>query len=385
MRKDLTNFWLAWRKTCDVRKCMVADIVRKTCADSPKLAADADSIAEDAIRVVKKTNKAMAGWISSARKVEALKWASGNVSAETANDADEGEVGSEAEEAENDAGELVGNSDFSQAEESDDDAVAKAAVVKEGQKYAKANRVSEFIEYVEPWRRDDLSVVSAFELIQTNLYATAQKGESDADGRGEPLMNGKKLKSYLFEDIGGRAGGLSQNLWGYLLKKQMVYVGGRPYPSRLIMLAKESFKNSVVESIAPGGDSVPAVSSVEVENLKIEIDEAADVFRKHLDKSWGRYSVKARVALCCAFMEYNMCDAFVERISGTSGKRLSAVKNRCVGEAFMALKDGGCSVDTVRGLFMGKGQSVLMEYADKDDACCQLVEHFGPRKVDAGN
>lgn len=49
----------------------------------------------------------------------------------------------------------------------------------------------------------DSGLGSAFEIIESHLYAKQH-------------LNGKAFKSYLFEDIGSREGGMNKNMYGYL-------------------------------------------------------------------------------------------------------------------------------------------------------------------------
>ena len=55
---DLTNFWLAWRKTCSIRLCTESHRgeLRAACEDAPELAADAENISRLALKVMGITN-----------------------------------------------------------------------------------------------------------------------------------------------------------------------------------------------------------------------------------------------------------------------------------------------------------------------------------------
>ena len=395
MRKDVTNFWKAWRETCDIRECMNVERLRKL--KSQELASDAELIAADARDIMRKTNKYLADWISKPRKVAALK----GMSAESRDE--EVESGSDEEHETSDArnfskvdnrGHLAseeGESVFSNISESDDDNSHYVSVISSAQKFASGRRMSEFQDYVQLWRSGDLDVPSAFEFIQVDLYNEAQKGEKVGERTYqyggeiktepiyEPMFKGKKLKDYLFEDIGSRNGGISKNLWGYLLKKEMVRCNGRKYPSRLIMVADKSFKDSAVE--VKGTDDTEnqremAVAPEEIGRNDIDVEEAASELRKILDKRWERYNIKERVVLWCAFMKYNLSDKFVEKVTNTSGKRLNDVKIRCVGEVFTSLKNGGFDIDTVRRLFYSRGQEVLGEFVGKDKICMEVDKYF---------
>ena len=395
MRKDVTNFWKAWRETCDIRECMNVERLRKL--KSQELALDAELIAADARDIMRITNKYLADWISKPRKVEALK----GMSAESRDE--EVESGSDEEHETSDARNFSkvdnrghfaseeGESVFSNISESDDDNSHYVSVISSNQKFASGRRVSEFQDYVQLWRSGDLNVPSAFEFIQVDLYNDAQKGEKVGERTYqyggeiktepiyEPMFKGKKLKDYLFEDIGSRNGGISKNLWGYLLKKGMVRCNGREYPSRLIMVADKSFKGSAVE--VKGTDNTEnqremAVVPEEIGRNDIDVEEAASELRKILDKRWVNYNTSERVVLWCAFMKYNLSDKFVEKVTNTSGKRLNDVKIRCVGEVFTSLKNGGFDIDTVRRLFYSRGQEVLGEFVGKDKICMEVEKYF---------
>lgn len=361
---DITNFWLAWRELCSIRLCMNAELVRTRCKDAPVVAENAEEVVNQARAVIETTNSYFAGMISSPRNVKPLKKFADKMAAERPQPL-EG-PGIESLHAVGDA-------------------------IKRGK------LVSEYMDLVAGWNQHDEMTTNAFELVEIDLYReAAEKMEvNGSDGNAEPMLNGKKLKDYLFEDIGCRPGGLCQNLWGYLLKEEMIIVNGRKYPSRLRMVANASFRNPVEEKPRDSNDDEVPGEPVDPSSLEpdteILVREAGDEFKTYLLDRWATdFDVADRVVLCCAFFEYVLSDPFVESLVPIAKSALSVRKNRRVAEVFSLLKGKGFEFDTVRILFCGHGQQILKTIAvvdanTRDDACVKLVQYFEKRKVSAGN
>lgn len=398
---DITNFWLAWRELCSIRLCMDAKKVRSGCKD-PDVSGDAENVASDARAVVETTNKYFAKMIKSPRKVQALKRF-----AETQDEVPPGcnEQGLDdaleerakvevplpsAQDARSDSGaHFADGPNLGTINENPDNAVPSYAEPIHAAKptLKRGKMVSEYLDLVSSWYEHDLSAISAFELVEIDLYreAAVKSGEAGTAASAEPMLNGKKLKDYLFEDIGGRDGGLCRNLWGYLLKEN-------PSPcglSRLRMVANASFRNPLVEAPPSRGDGEreaerPDPSSI-VADESIPVNDAGNAFRKYLSARWtGEFDVTDRIVLCCAFFEYVLSDPFVESLVQIGKSALNSRKTKRVSEVFAHLKDAGCSFDDVRALFCGLGQKILAGFATGDPACKRLIEHFEEKKGSGG-
>lgn len=407
---DITNFWLAWRELCSIRLCMNAELVRIKCEGDPVVAEDSEVVAKQARDVVETTNRYFASMIRSPRNVKALKRFSDKmadaqaqtldgISEDDGHDEDISSSGSSEYLPTMDNGSPISSIGLrlSRAEEDPDEQVPSRTedIRAVGDEKRRGKLVSEYIDLVEGWARHDEMTTSAFELVEIDLYREAAKKAGGANGNKEPMLKGRKLKDYLFEDIGGRPGGLCKNLWGYLLKKGVTVVKGRTYISRLRMVANSSFRNPVEDKpFDSGGDGTPNEpvdqSSLEPDR-PILVRQAGDTFRTYLIGKWNTdFDVSDRVVLCCAFFEYVLSDPFVKGLVPISGSALNDRKIKRVSEVYKLFKAKEFEIDTVRALFRGEGQQILTDIAisdkrTRDGACVKLVQHFEKRKVSAGN
>lgn len=405
--EDITNFWLAWRELCSIRLCMDAELVRTKCKDDPIVAENSAVVAKQARGVIETTNKYFAGMIRSPRTVKALKRFADKmadeqtsaldvVSEDGAPDEDLSAPGSPEGSQTADNGDPISGIGLrlSRAGEDPDEQVSSriGSIHAIGDNVRRGKLVSEYIDLVEGWRQHDEMTTSAFELVEIDLYSKAAGKAGDSFNE-EPMLEGKRLKDYLFEDIGGRPGGLCKNLWGYLLKKGVTVVKGQKYLSRLRMVANASFRNPVEErSLDSDGDETPNdlvdPDSLELDK-KILVQQAGDAFREYLLNRWvPDFDMADRVALCCAFFEYVLSDPFVKGLVPISGSALNVRKVKRVSEVFTFLKMKGFEFATVRTLFRGDGQEILKYIALKgketrDDACIKLVRHFEKKREDS--
>ena len=408
---DITNFWLAWRKLCAIRLCMDAETVRSQCNEDTMVSAVAEDVAVQARDIVETTNKYFAAMIRSPRNAKSLKKCareSGNeeideLELETSEDDAEGAAeppfGGEELSAADAFDHFSGEPDLRDIKEDPDEAVSAVAGSADttNQVGFRGEMISEYRDLILRWYEKDVNATNAFELVEIDLYreAAAKSGADGSAGSAEPMLHGKKLKDYLFEEIGSRPGGLCKNLWGYLLKKNVTFVNGRPYPSRLRAVANASFRNPVeVKPCDSNGDEVPS-EPVDPNSLEPDGDvlvlQAGDEFKKYLLNNWTKsFDVSDRVVLCCAFFEYVLSDPFVESLVPIAKSALGARKNKRVSQVFSLLKRKGFEFDTVRKLFCGLGQQILETVAvidanTRDDACVKLVQYFREKKVSTGN
>ena len=407
---DITSFWLAWRELCAIRLCMNAELVRTRCKDNIAVAENSEMVAKQARDVIETTNRYFASMIRSPRDVKALKKFTGEMAADRTQsfdghlengDHDEDVPASGSLEClkEEDDGSPISSIGLrlSRGGEDPDEQVPSRtkSIHAVGDETKRGKLVSEYRDLVEGWDRHEELTMSAFELVEIDLYREAAEEAGDSDGEKEPMLKGRKLKDYLFEDIGGRPGGLCQNLWGYLLKKDVTVVKGRKYPSRLRMVANRSFRNPVEDKPFNPDDDGSPTEPVDPNSLEpdkeILVRQAGEVFRAYLLDRWATdLDVADKIALCCAFFEYVLSDPFVESLVPIAKSALSVRKNNRVSEVFTFLKVKGFEFDTVRALFRGHGQRILADIAigDKktsDDSCVKLVQHFAKREVFAGN
>ena len=411
MDKDLTSFWLAWRKTCAIRTCCSEESLslhNRQCKTASDRIAEPEmkKVSEDAKWVMEVTNGYFAKMIRTPRSVKALKKYAERMAAERAGCPGEPEDGgrSDAEDLEDsvspDPSERLemdvrrddtrhfkdGPSLADTREDEDDAAIGMRGAFRVADKDTKRGKmISEYRDLVYGWDHHDRGVTSAFELVEMDLYreAAEQGGSADSGGPRDAKLNGKKLKDYLFEDIGGRPGGVCKNLWGYLLKEN-------PSPwgvSRLRMVANQSFRNPVVEETPslmddgrdrgelPDPDSKPF-------DEPVQVLQAGGAFRDYLAKRWmAEFDVTDRVSICCAFFEYVMSDPFVAGLVPVGMSAFNARKTKRVSEIYSFLKDAGYDFDTVRTLFCGDAQEKLFDIAvrnqgTRDPVCLKLVMNF---------
>ena len=268
-------------------------------------------------------------------------------------------------------------------ENEDDAAIGMMGAFRVSDKDTKRGKmISEYRDLVYGWDHHDFGATSAFELVEIDLYrdAAEQDGSLDSSEPREAKLNGKKLKDYLFEDIGGRPGGVCKNLWGYLLKEN-------PSPwgvSRLRMVANKSFRIPVevdknrTDDDDRGQDELVDPDSV-VADEPILVRQAGEAFRDYLAKRWtAEFDVTDRVSVCCAFFEYVMSDPFVAGLVPVGMSAFNARKTKRVSEIYSFLKECGYDFDTVRGLFCGDAQEILFDIAVRnqglrDPVCLKLL------------
>lgn len=411
MDKDLTSFWLAWRKTCAIRTCCSEESLslhNRQCKTVSDQIAESEmkKVSEDAKWVMEVTNGYFAKMIRTPRSVKALKKYAERMAADRAGYSGEPDDGSrsDAEDLEEtvspDPSERLemdirrddtrhfkdGPSLTDTRENEDDAAIGMMGTFRVSDKDTKRGKmISEYRDLVYGWDHHDRGVTSAFELVEIDLYrdAAEQGGSADSSGPRDAKLNGKKLKDYLFEDIGGRPGGVCKNLWGYLLKEN-------PSPwgvSRLRMVANKSFRNPVEEETPrpmddgrdrgelPDPDSKPF-------DEPVQVLQAGGAFRDYLAKRWmAEFDVTDRVSICCAFFEYVMSDPFVAGLVPVGMSAFNARKTKRVSEIYSFLKDAGYDFDTVRTLFCGDAQEILFDIAvrnqgTRDPVCLKLVMNF---------
>lgn len=400
--EDITKFWLAWRELCAIRLCMNAELVRTRCKGNIAVAENSEMVAKQARDVIETTNKYFASMIRSPRDVKPLKKFAGKMAADRAqsfdgqleNDDHSGDIStSDTPEclqlADNGSPISSIGSRLSWAGEDPDEQVPSriGGIHVMGDETKRGKLISEYIDLVDGWDQHDEMTTSAFELVEIDLYGKADKKLGDSDGNDsgdkmEPMLKGKKLKDYLFEDIGGRSGGLCQNLWGFLLKKEVTVVKGRKYPSRLRMVANASFRNPVEDKpFNPDDDASPneLVDPNSLEpDMEILVRQAGKVFRAYLRDRWAtEFDVTDRIVFCCAFFRYVLSDPFVEALVTIPRSTLNLRKTKRVSELFTFLRDTGFAPEDVRGLFQGLGQNILAEFARGDPMCVKLMKHFG--------
>lgn len=393
MNKDLTNFWNAWRKTCAIRTCCSKesmDLYNRKCKTGDDQIAESEmaGIAEDARWVIAVTNGYFAKMIRTPRSVKALKKfadrmgvARGGVSGELEDGNAEAlgdvELPDSAERPVMDdrrggaIRHIPGGPTLADVSENEDNAAPEVTGMNGGNVANCGKMISEYRDLVVGWDNHEFDVTSAFELVEIDLYrdAAVQENLRDPSVTQDAKLSGRKLKDYLFEDIGGRPGGVCQNLWGYLLKEN-------PSPwgvSRLRMVANKSFRNPVT----PDG---------EVDNVRdephVQDEQAAEAFRDYIVKKWmAEFDVTDRVAICCAFLEYVMSDPFVTGLVPVNRSAFNARKTKRVSEIFLFLKEEGYDFDIVRNLLCGHGQEILFDIVVRnrklrDPVCLELVKHF---------
>ena len=412
--KDRTSFWLAWRETCAIRRCIDPKSLVRSCAAVPEVAVDPEGVAAQARDIMRSTNRALAALVRMPRSVKSLKGFLGTdpdglkapeVAEEELASSDDGHDGparTENAHAVDDGGHLRqegGRSPFSAMDESDDDVVARARIHRGNGVLpnAQAKLMSEYSDYVHGWLAGSLSDVSAFELIEQHLYAKCAEGVESGEVSTEPMVDGRKLKDYLFEDIGRRPGGLNKNLWGYLLKKDVVWANGRPYPSRLRQVANESFRQPVVSPREDGGgasDEVPGNGGGDQCPSDVtpqEVQDAVKSLHVFLAASSGRsrwadvWDVRDRIAACCLFFHYTLSDPFVLGLAKASKSSLADRQMKVRRELRGWIEKSGLDEPTLLALFRGWGPNEVREIAltcpvkggVPDPACRELFAHFG--------
>lgn len=403
---DITGFWLAWRKTCSIRRCLDQDILNRECRQIPEVMADVGKVMKDAHDVIATTNKYFADMIRSPRTVKALKRFArrmGETEDEMQAEKRADEIGipsrEDGESRQDDTravySHFEGAPSLGDVAEPTDDAInpRQGAYGDVKAHFGRGKMISEYRDLVTAWAHHDEGVTNAFELVEIDLYreAAEKTPEKARNAAAEPMFNGKKLKDYLFEDICAQTGNICKSLWGYLLKKDWTQNG----ISRLRMVANASFRNPVEEHRNSGKDGAEATTERPDPNSQTPDDEthlsqAGSALRDYWRKCWDAYDVSDRVALCCAFFEYTMTDPFVVGLVPVKTSAFNMRKQKRVGETFRQLKDRGFAFDDVRELFRrGEGQRLLREIAlsgqTRDPVCETLIRHFDEVARGSGN
>lgn len=393
---DLTVFWLAWRETCSIRRCLDGKVLSQMCKDVPEVMDNPSEAIREAKDVLQTTNGYFRYMVGSPRKPTPLggkkphdeEENEGSILDETCHIVEDD--GRHLTAAENDFNKRLAESlDYMSQEEKDE------AQVKENEAIphrATGAKQSEYIDLVRSWSCMDYDAkmpVCAFELMESHLY---NKG----------TLNGRKFKDYLFEDIATRPGGMCKNLFGYLLKKNSS--GNVGSVLRTVANASFSDKNIIDNSftgnatpdqledhfsrmgrgyVGRGKDNMTARAEdpASIVERTEHLDVVREKFRGYIEPRWmGKYDVSDRVAICAAFFANDIVasSAFVLELVQI-GK--SALGEKLHKHIRAILEENGFDLKTSRVLMSGPAKEVLIDcmlrHREEDDTCIRLLEHFG--------
>ena len=206
----------------------------------------------------------------------------------------------------------------------------------------------------------------AFEILEIHLYD-------------KQTINGKAFKSYLFEDIATRDGGIAQNLVGYLLKRTIADIaknsGGKVCPvDEVDFCNKNHDENSAEENTF--GNTEESVFCNEVRRS----------FRKSLEEKWTSFEKAEKVALVCMLYEYPSNSPEVVKMAGTKKSNLYNKRTRpqmYLNDFFTGVLK--CSFDDLRTLLKNNVMhEVIYDMVKNDKNCEDLLEYINVQNKKSG-
>ena len=385
---DLTEFWLAWKKTCAIRLCLTesslgihnAECRRQANGKSDSELIDSASfpdIVNQTQTVVRITNRSFSKLIRYPHSVAALnrfkrehERCDGGMKKQM--DVLDKEIAEQerawTEMVQDDShgnarrdvwqdgsnvciGNTEGRDDAGDAEISV--AAGKACRVDVGAK-SKGELVSEYRDLIASWARCDENVVNAFELMELYMYRKCTHKED-----GEPQLDGQKLKDFLFEVRSKLPGGMCKNLWGYLLKEK----ANGPHRSMLWQAADASYNVTRDPSVRDGEEPERPVDDVPLSSptSKIIEHEIETTVKDYWAKRWRtEYDAVDRVALFCTAFNVPMDAPEIVAITHVGRSSFYKRREKQFRDLLLYLKGKGYLFDDVQ-VFMSVGMRNVLE------------------------
>lgn len=168
------------------------------------------------------------------------------------------------------------------------------------------------------------SLGSAFEVLESHLYAKQK-------------LNGKAFKSYLFEDVGTRAGGINKNLYGYLQRVMRTIID-------------ESFGENVYQPLRneEGVEVEPPKISLNGTNALnagyrpdecVEVNEIKVVFSKYLSQK-VTWDDDHWLVLFCILNLLRVGSAKIQPLFSKGHQTINVLCSQMKGELLSVLRNG---------------------------------------------
>lgn len=203
-------------------------------------------------------------------------------------------------------------------------------------------RTSVYDDQAANWKEANSG--SAFELVEGELYESQE-------------INGRPFKSYLFEQIGIRKGGLSKNLYGYV---------------KLIIrtMVRDSFKKFEVrvdpQTDDEGKELEPDYGSTEdrvdvflrTPELNLEISQVGEFFKKYIDELGEDWDDDYWIVLYTGLNKMPIYNPEVAALCKRKKSTLSEIVSKTMGNLLKALR-GRFSDRAIGGALDGDMQKIL--------------------------
>lgn len=215
---------------------------------------------------------------------------------------------------------------------------------------AEGKRISLYGDQAANWTNENSG--SAFELVEGNLYA-------------KKPVNGRSFKSYLFEQIGVRKGGLSKNLYGYI-------------KSMLLTMGRDSFKGAEVKVDPPtndeGEEMEPDWGSTEDRvdvfsrsaELNLEISQVGEFFKEYIDELGEDWDDDYWIVLYTGFNQMPIHNSEVAALCRRKRSALSEIGSKTMNNLLKALRER-FSDRAIGGALAGDMQEILAKKIEKKD------------------
>lgn len=350
-KQDLTAFWLEWKDTCAIALCR--DHGRE--------------------RVIAGANKLFTKLIANPRKPTSLSSSKGDEGGEFS---DEGmsDLSGSIERPSNRPESIT--EDYNDwAWKSAGDAEATPHV--QQKLTARGYAVSEYLEYVRDFGKK--GVPNAFEILESHLYV--KEGESRRKpSAGNKVFNGKGFKNYLFEDIATRPGGMSKNLWGYLIRGVLRTIANESFGTPVAA----PIKGEEGEEIELNPEDLPGIEDIWGEKEKTafaaDVEAAKELFREKLFRQWPELDMAAKVAFACQAFDLSMNSPEIKKMVGVGGSALYNRRELLVKMLRDVVAEGHVEREVLgEALRCGMLTNAVYEAVSADPACGALKDF-----IDAG-
>lgn len=210
------------------------------------------------------------------------------------------------------------------------------------------SRLSYFDAEARAWK-DGLGVGSAFELLESYLYA--KQG-----------INGKQFKAYLFEKVAGRECGMNRNLYGYFLKTMQTMIR-KSYGENVHQPMQDEDGNDV-EPKRISYDGRNDVRPASMPEQCAEVHEIEDLFKSYLAKHRVDWDSDHWLVLYCILNVIRVGGEKVQPLFEKGHQTINVLCSKMRSELLGLLKDGH-SITAVAMSLNGGLQSLLDEKVRK--------------------
>jgi len=227
-------------------------------------------------------------------------------------------------------------------------------------------RLSDYSSEAEGWSSQGAG--SAFELLESHLY-------------NKQFLKGKPFKSYLFEDVAGRPGGMNRNLFGYL-QRILATVIVESYGENVYQpLQDEDGKD--IEPAQVSLDGSKAIESAYTPDECVEVREIVAAFREYVDRVGADWDDDHWLILFCILNLLRVGSEKVQPLFSKGHQTINVWYSQMRSELLAWLREGFS--DKAIGISLnGKLQDVLAEKVSKMSWYGEIVKILAENRKSTG-